>query len=1645
MAYSKGFDANATPDSACNVPLVSPDFAKENNLYTHALTSAQKRRYRVKMGDSIQVEPIARTILWVTLKTGPMDQRLRRRVFALVMPNLPVQFLLSLNTLKRLGLLPVDWPYNAPVTLTPEQQKKLDDQELSPLSEMEEEQRTCLLTEGLNPDGSPQKWLQGPDDAWTSADLPDPLPPHETSSPDPDDPPSRYELPDYLFMESDVSQIPGYATRLSARVKSLLDKYASVFQKALSSRMHTRFPPVQFTLRDDFKPPPRARSCRPVPQHWRGIFDELLDNLVDQGLITQIMPSDPAPALLSQLLLVEKPNDPTKPRIVIDYSGLKDLFLRRPVPQRDPLKIFARLQHGCKNFFVADMSTGYFQVRLKDGPTGSDVTAFVCDRGVFKWLRMPMGIQPASDELSLQMELIFAPLFRSQDGHPGSGAPMVRDLDDFLAGARTEEEFLALLEQFLSICKDNGIFLNPSKFAISLDEGEDEVDIIFAGIKVNRDGTFKVNPSRLDAIRNFPQPSTRKQLQSWLGLCTSLGTFAPAPLHVCLEKQRALARQPSPRLVWDPDTLTEFHTARIILSQESVLHQFDPSLKTAILTDVAKTLGMGIILFQHDPDKPITEDNFKVMGVWSITAKPSWKDLSPIETEILGFYHAYQKLQFYLLGSDIIYGYVDHEPFVQLYHNKQMADLSPRMAKLLKELLELPFQMTYLPGKSELISSVDALSRAPVDPASDLGPDPLDSVYHPRNRDGSRSHDVCLLASGGSGASEWCTEDPALQPLYAAADADPEYTEILDTLESGNAGWSKLRDVPRKTKAQMFLHSHRALWAEMGILRNSKGSRLIWIGGERIFVPTKARPPILKRLDSVHNGSERAKNLARRSYWWPTMLTQIEEHCKACSACVVHSNKPPKPHAIATPVPPHVGHTLGMDFAQVLDKEGKTLKVLVVADYLSGWICTFKFDQPPTAQAIVRKLGPWFHLTSWPSVICTDGEGILTAEHFTTFLRENGILHRLSSPEHAQSNGVAEAAVKSFKRIWDRCLISGDDFIEAWSLYNDTPRIPGQLSPSRMWYGRPCRHPGWWTPPERSHKDTLVSAMESYIKSKESTKAYRPDAPSFSRLPPKLAVSVGDHVLMRDKKSKQYCIPAIVMSVSESGRAVRVRRSDTGEFFKRNLSSIKGDPSFPSFEPPPVSFESSHNGPNVGPSIVNKAALGPNPTQRAPRKVTFNESADVVEFPTLGYFCPLTNKVLRAGGWTLTQWGSFPLAPPGSTVSGAASPASLQAAQLPPLPPPPPPIQEGCKGTAAVTHTQSSSGTPPALDTVLDLPALAPPPFQTVFLPPPEPVDEPPLDPPPPGDPDPLLADDPHPPAPDPIFQDPFAPPWVQDHGVEGLPRLCGRRTPHPRRGSNLALVEGIPDLPRQAPPDAHPSSPTRSDLPSSSRAGDPRRPRELLVQPQPQRAGQGGRRVRPQHQVPAVQHSQLHHGAEQRGQPHRPRGIQSLPPAQRQGGDWGHRDPGSGPDSPRHMPQLHASAPADPHQRGQHRPVGQLGPGAPTGSESPQWRSSLFLDRPLAVHLGPPLPYLKPLPPGSSFRRARLPGTSKPQPPGSGSPFPGGIRQPLEQLAPDWHSLRIPFASSTARPPRRRNLIPGICSSRRRKGRQHPLGNEGD
>ena len=118
-----------------------------------------------------------------------------------------------------------------------------------------------------------------------------------------------------------------------------------------------------------------------------------------------------------------------------------------------------------------------------------------------------------------------------------------------------------------------------------------------------------------------------------------------------------------------------------------------------------------------------------------------------------------------------------------------MSQLSPRMLKLLKELLKYSFIIEYMPGKGDLIAAVDALSRAPTEDASTLSQDRL------FNRDLEPPPEAsahCWLASTVPplkakpvGDPRSCGTNPDLAPLLDAVAMDEQYISMVTCVESG--------------------------------------------------------------------------------------------------------------------------------------------------------------------------------------------------------------------------------------------------------------------------------------------------------------------------------------------------------------------------------------------------------------------------------------------------------------------------------------------------------------------------------------------------------------------------------------------------------------------------------------------------------------------------------------------------------------------------------------------------------------------------------------------------------------------------------------------------------------------------------------------
>ena len=94
--------------------------------------------------------------------------------------------------------------------------------------------------------------------------------------------------------------------------------------------------------------------------------------------------------------------------------------------------------------------------------------------------------------------------------------------------------------------------------------------------------------------------------------------------------------------------------------------------------------------------------------------------------------------------------------------------------------------------------------------------------------------------------------------------------------------------------------------------------------------------------------------------------------------------------------------------------------------------------------------------------ISSDGGPQFKAHKFTEFLDTWGIKHRLSSAEYPQSNGRAEAAVKSAKKIIrDNANSNGslqnDKAAKAILQYRNTPLADIGLSPAQILLHRQLR------------------------------------------------------------------------------------------------------------------------------------------------------------------------------------------------------------------------------------------------------------------------------------------------------------------------------------------------------------------------------------------------------------------------------------------------------------------------------------------------------------------------------------------------------------------------------------------------------------
>ena len=364
-------------------------------------------------------------------------------------------------------------------------------------------------------------------------------------------------------------------------------------------------------------------------------------------------------------------------RIVCDFRKLNDVTIddRFPLPNiADILDKLGKAQY----FTTLDLANGFHQIEMN--PADVPKTAFSTDTGHYEYKRMPFGLKNAPATFQRVMNNVLR-------GYQNETCLVY--LDDIIIFSTSLQEHIQRLKAIFDR-------LRQSNFKIQLDKSEflhKEVD--YLGHKITKDGV-KPNPDKIDAVKNFPLPTSQKQIKSFLGLAGYYRRFIKnfakisKPLTLCLKK--------GAKLEHSPNFLQSFNHLKDLLINAPIL-KYPDFTEPFVLTTDASNVALGAVLSQSSPpnDHPV--------AYASRTLNETEQKYSTIEKELLAIVWACKYFRPYLYGRKFQI-YTDHRPLVWLFNLKEP---NSKLVRWRLKLEEFDYTIIYKSGRQN--TNADALSR----------------------------------------------------------------------------------------------------------------------------------------------------------------------------------------------------------------------------------------------------------------------------------------------------------------------------------------------------------------------------------------------------------------------------------------------------------------------------------------------------------------------------------------------------------------------------------------------------------------------------------------------------------------------------------------------------------------------------------------------------------------------------------------------------------------------------------------------------------------------------------------------------------------------------------------------------------------------
>jgi hypothetical protein len=786
--------------------------------------------------------------------------------------------------------------------------------------------------------------------------------------------------------------------------------------------------------------------------------EENIKELLQEGLI------EPSTSPYgSPIIFVEKPGQPGKLRMCIDTRALnaQTIPIRTPIPRQDML--FDRL-HGACVFSTLDLQSGFHQIRINEADVPK--TAFLTPFGQYHFKVLSFGFCNSPATFQAMMNKTFAPLL-----YKG----VLVYLDDILIYAKTREEHDRLLEEVLQILEKNQFYARLSKCEFEKDS------LKYLGHIISKDG-ISVDPIKTQVVQNWPQPSSVKQVRSFLGLANYFRKFLKgyatmaAPLTTLTRKDVKWSST-----TWNANCQKAFDEIKqaLLTAPCLALMDFTNPGDLKLITDASIT-GIGAVLTQNG--RPVAFESKKLTE-----AEVKW---TTTEQEMWAVIHSLHIWRCYLEGVKFEI-HTDHNPLVYL---KTQPNLSRRQARWSDYLQRFEFEWKYVKGTEN--TAADALSRAHEEPLNSVtlkamvlrtrpSARPSENTTSPQpTRKRVRNTDEQTLLPRSSDRSETTRvgdggNDPQLNT--AIGRSRRHLSTTVDEPQPPAARASPPRDLETVIEHMSEGYKQDPWFSDAKNTADLEYRDDLWWSGPRVAVPDI--PGIrLDIMTDMHNppfqghpGVGKMLNLVKRHYWWPGITRDVTKFVTACPDCQRNKSSSQKPAGLLHPLPIPDGpwDSVSMDFIVQLPPTALRLgqaqgydAILVFVDRLTKMVKLAPTYTTCTAEETAKLfLAHVFADHGLPDSIITDRGSVFTGTFWTTLLQSLGTKHCKTTAFHPQADGQTERVNRVLEDMLRHYV--GSTHQTDWDVYlpmaqfaiNNSRHSATSTTPFRLNYGRDPKLP----------------------------------------------------------------------------------------------------------------------------------------------------------------------------------------------------------------------------------------------------------------------------------------------------------------------------------------------------------------------------------------------------------------------------------------------------------------------------------------------------------------------------------------------------------------------------------------------------------